>query len=317
MPEPLPQPKPEQKTLVKPSLFVNLESQYFGRDYQPVVWTESLGQLKIEYKNLNSGSGYSEEKPTAVGSYVVRVSLSGDEEFQENTIEKAFDIMFYPAPTVPYSFDGKSGDNGYFVSDVNIVAPEGYTISTSINGPFGKTVPYTGGSQQVYLKHSSGAITSYIAVNQELKIDTVKPVLGEIAVDEKENSVNLSEIVYADHISFNLLDDHLTSVTVNGKPVTVKDNQALVELDATGGKNTFTVTAIDEAGNEYTTEVKLYAAWLRDKVIPAGKKIRLEPGESYKLPSGRWRITGDSTIYNGGTDIYVNAGGEYTFEKVD
>ena len=32
---------------------------------------------------------------------------------------------------------------------------------------------------------------------------------------------------------------------------------------------------------------------------------------------GKWRITGDSTIYNGGTDIYVNAGGEYTFEKVD
>ena len=61
----------------------------------------------------------------------------------------------------------------------------------------------------------------------------------------------------------------------------------------------------------------LYAAWLKDKVIPAGKQITLEAGEAYTLPAGKWKISGDNTIYTGGTEIYVSGTGQYTFTKID
>ena len=92
---------------------------------------------------------------------------------------------------------------------------------------------------------------------------------------------------------------------------------ATIKLDADGGQNTFSIVATDEAGNEYNLQVTLLASWMKSNIIPAGSKVKLQSGSVYKLGSGKWKISGDSTIYNGNSDFYVTASGEYTFEKID
>ena len=51
-------------------------------------------------------------------------------------------------------------------------------------------------------------------------------------------------------------------------------------------------------------------------VIPAGVKVGLEAGSTYKLEAGEWATDVDSTVYTGGMDFYVAEDMELTFIKV-
>ena len=41
----------------------------------------------------------------------------------------------------------------------------------------------------------------------------------------------------------------------------------------------------------------------------------MQAGVAYQLDSGRWKVKGDATIYEGGNTFYVTTDGEYEFEK--
>ena len=83
------------------------------------------------------------------------------------------------------------------------------------------------------------------------------------------------------------------------------------------GAKTFKLKAEDEAGNTTSAAITVMATWLKDKIIPGDKLLPLDSSESYKLGSGKWTVSGDSTIYNGGGTVYVNADGDYTFTQVN
>lgn len=109
-------------------------------------------------------------------------------------------------------------------------------------------------------------------------------------------------------------DENLQSVTVNGKTVTVADNRAELTITPSDDEYQFVIVAEDAAGNrtEYTVEV--WEMWVQDGIMENGKK-KLRRERSYKLGNGKWTITGDSTIYQGGRTFYVTDSGTYDFKK--
>ena len=144
---------------------------------------------------------------------------------------------------------------------------------------------------------------------QNLKIDKVAP---EFLQGTDGSSV------YSDEMSITVKDDHMSSLTVDGEKVGsagTSNEEATAKLDPENGIKTFKMVAEDEAGNTSSLTMTLKATWLKDKVIPADKLLPLVRSESYKLDNGKWTVSGDSTVYSGGWDVYVNTDGSYTFTK--
>ncbi len=298
---------------------VNLDDQYYGVNYKPTITSESKGDVLYVYKTKGTAdANFTEEAPTAIGTYTVRAIVSATDEFDESIAEDDFTISYLPAPTDAYTIDGTKGKKEYYVSEVLLKAKEGYQISKWMNGTFSDSIIYSDGMKTICLKRKSdGAMTAPINMDKTLKVDTISPKLSSFGVDQDGKTVDLSKKVYADSLSFDIYDEHLETVTLDSEKQDVKNNIATIKLDADGGQNTFSIVATDEAGNEYNLQVTLLASWMKSNIIPAGSKVKLQSGSVYKLGSGRWKISGDSTIYNGNSDFYVTASGEYTFEKID
>ena len=49
-------------------------------------------------------------------------------------------------------------------------------------------------------------------------------------------------------------------------------------------------------------------------VVSAGK-VKLEAGQKYLLPAGKWVIQGDPTVYRGGTEFYAATSGTFSFSE--
>ena len=147
-------------------------------------------------------------------------------------------------------------------------------------------------------QNSSAANTSNVVIES----DTTAPVITGI-----ENG----GIYYGD-TSFTVSDDNLATLTL--------DNQL---LDMTGGTHTIiiaadngthTIRATDRVGNSFSCEITVYETWMRDG-ITSGGVYYLRAGIPYKLGSGTWKVTGDNTLYKGGTTFYVWESGTFEFRK--
>ncbi|MCR5215303.1 MAG: hypothetical protein K6E10_12890 [Eubacterium sp.] len=317
-PEESPAEAPEQeKAKYNAALTINLSNQYYGVTYEPTIYSNSDGASQVIFQYKVKGDedyNFSSTKPSQVGNYIVRALIPETDNYYSVSQDKEYSISYLPKPKVPYSFSGDMGKNDYYISQVNIVAASGYSIAASTNGSFAEAIPYHEGIGLVYLRRNSdGARTSSIIVGDGIKIDTDIPSIGPSVLDQNSKKISLNGAVYADIVNFSIIDDHLDKVTIDGEEIEVKDNEAKISLDADGGENTFAIKAIDEAGNEYSTTINLLASWMKDNIIPANKKVRLKSGKYYKLDSGSWTVSGDTTVYVGGGNVYVNGDGEYTF----
>ena len=197
-------------------------------------------------------------------------------------------------------------NNGYSTSDVYLKAAPGYRISTDSNGPYRDTVPYSDGN--VYLERiDDGARTTSVGVSLKLKVDKDAP---EIA--GTESSVIDGSSFYSDGVGISVSDPSLARLTVNGSSVNVTNGKATITRDPENGTKTFNIRAEDEAGNVSTLRVTVMAAWLKTKIIPANKRLPLVKRENYRLGSGMWRVSGDSTVYSGGSSVFVRSDGNYS-----
>lgn len=102
-------------------------------------------------------------------------------------------------------------------------------------------------------------------------------------------------------------------------------------LWATGGTGTATdITNLFKDAYASTSETKtggsgvyLNAAKLTVSQTPINSTehifiseiMSMVQGKAYTLESGQWTVSGDSTVYNGGTEIYVSSDGDYKFTK--
>ncbi len=300
-----------------PNITLTLDDQIYGLTYAPSFKSDSTGSVKYLYSKAGENK-FSEAKPTEPGKYVCRALQEGTDKFGQGTKDVNFSILYLAAPSDAYSISGKKGNNGYYVSDVYLTAPDGYSISLTLNGTYEDKVQVSSEkTKYIYLKRKSdGAMTDGIGIKEGIKVDAKAPVVSGKATDVDGNEVALGGKIYSDKVSFKMADEHLSKVTVNGEEVTVTDGAADISLDANNRHMVYKISAEDEAGNIFTFTVNVYAPWMESGVIPAGVKVGLEAGSKYKLEDGEWATDVDSTVYTGGMDFYVAEDMELTFIKV-
>ncbi len=121
---------------------------------------------------------------TEIGKYIATATVE-DSNYTVNgaTINHAYEIKWYdksPAPEI----DGQKGENGWYTSAVTVTAPEGYTISTAVDGTYGREI--TLGNEENAVCYLKQAETGYIA----------KFELGKFAVDRNDPT---AEIIMAEN----------------------------------------------------------------------------------------------------------------------
>lgn len=300
-----------------PEASVKLDNQHVGVNYKPSLTTDSDGKSKayFEYKGKDDDA-YTKDKPKEAGDYVVRATIPATDKYKKATCEAEFSITYLKEANVTYKVSGTEGKNGYYTSDVYLVAPKGYVIAASSDDKYEERIKYTSDVTRVYLKRKSdGARMEEITISQEIKIDKDAPQLIN-SVDDKNNKVDMSsdEEIYADRILLSFNDENLESAKVNGKSIMPDDNNNVaIVLDPEGGDKYFAIIIEDIAGNRYSKNIVIKASWMKDNSIPSGSKVKLSPGNGYKLQGGSWTVSGDSTVYSGDRVFYVNSAGDYVF----
>lgn len=302
-----------------PEASVKLDNQHVGVNYKPSLTTDSDGKSKayFEYKGKDEDDdAYTKDKPKEAGDYVVRATIPATDKYKKATCEAEFSITYLKEANVTYKVSGTEGKNGYYTSDVYLVAPKGYVIAASSDDKYEERIKYTSDVTKVYLKRKSdGARMEEITISQEIKIDKDAPQLIN-SVDDKNNKVDMSsdEEIYADRILLSFNDENLESAKVNGKSIMPDDNNNVaIVLDPEGGDKYFAIIIEDIAGNRYSKNIVIKASWMKDNNIPSGSKVKLSPGNGYKLQGGSWTVSGDSTVYSGDRVFYVNSAGDYVF----
>ena len=147
-------------------------------------------------------------------------------------------------------------------------------------------------------QNSSAANTSNVVIES----DTTAPVITGI-----ENG----GIYYGD-TSFTVRDDNLATLTLDNRLLDMTGGTHTIIIAADNG--THTIRATDQVGNSFSCEITVYETWMRDG-ITSGGVYYLRAGIPYKLGSGTWKVTGDNTLYKGGTTFYVWETGTFEFRK--
>ena len=299
-----------------PSLSVSVSNPYVGTEYAPSVTTDSdaASSMTVEYKEKAApDTAYTSVRPTTYGEYMVRVTVPMSGTCVEVSRTAEFKIIYLEAPVVPFELQGDSGNDGYFVSDVEINAPEGYGISATYNGTYTASILYNDTIRVVYLKRTSdNALTAAIPIVNRPKIDTEAPSFAS------DRDIEDGAVLYGSSIDLTATDKHLKSLTINGVPVDLTaEGSNILTLSPGLGIETFRIVAEDEAGHVTILTFQLAAEWLKSRIIPEDLLIPLSMGEGYNLDEGNWTVNGDDTVYNGGLIIFVNEDGDYTFTRVN
>ncbi|MBE5924638.1 MAG: hypothetical protein E7271_09265 [Lachnospiraceae bacterium] len=304
----------------KPKSSVKISEQKEDKDYTPTLTTDSDGKNKavFEYKKKDADdSTYSKTKPKTHGSYTVRATIPETDKYLAATCEADYVITKVDDKndSVIYQLSGDKGKNGYYKSDVYIVAPKGYKFASSKDGKYSDKIKYTNDLKKIYVKRTSDdEILEPIDFDEEIKIDKELPKLAGTLNGEAVSLTDGKEL-YADNLTISISDENLAKVTLDGEEVSVDSKTVTLQLDSEMGEKTFNITTEDEAGNENNIKLVLKSEWLKNKIIPGGKKVKLRSGDVYTLEPGAWVVAGDSTVYNGGQEFFVTSSGDYTFEK--
>ena len=297
------------------------EQFYYGTNYSlSFRVVDGIGSYVAPdvFKLASSETAWFSGLPTQPGIYDARIYIKGNETYNDFMMTVKFSLVYLPAPSEAYTFTGTKGNNDYFTGDVSINAPEGYEISYRLGDSYAKSLAYTGDKEFVYLRRiSDGAMTGAIQIVEEVKQDGESPSLAQGIYDENGNALSASGPIYANLLSFAIQDEHLSAVRVDGKTVPVVNNRAEISVETNGGARTVTIEAEDEAGNTFTTNLIFMASWMTDMTIPAGTQVLLQTGNTYNLSSGKWSMSGDSSIYTGGNVFYVRQDIEETFSKLN
>lgn len=298
---------------------------YVGQFASPEFKSDSDGVVSFMYKPVDDpDTSYTTITPTAAGKYMVRATVQRTATYEIGVFTTTFTISYLDTPSKAYTPVGTAGKEGYFTSDVELTAPEGYSISATPNGVYAKSITYTDGMSTVYLKRDDGARTAAITITNKPKIDKNAPKFTSTS-----GSLAQGSVMYTSNVNVKIDEQNLTSLTLNGVPVDLKSIPGNVLALSPGmGVKKFVIVAEDIAGNVSTIEFTLKAEWLENKIIPADEVLPLESSEEYNLDEGHWTVTRnttdnsgdqkpDTTVYNGNIPVYVNEDGDYTFTKVN
>ncbi|MBO5342018.1 MAG: hypothetical protein J6A73_04960 [Lachnospiraceae bacterium] len=315
-PEPEPEPEPAKPEKSSGKVSVSMSSYiYGGSASSPQISssTNDVGKATVEYKPASADdSAYSSQKPSSVGNYTVRVTLPSNDDYTRAVGTANFSISYLRAPSPAYELDGAVGDSGWYKSEVEITAPEGYELSVGNRDNFTSeayVVEEETTNLRIYLrKTATGEQTDMISI-ANLRVDAKMPEVKDIKDGEE---------IYADTVELKFEEANLKAVSVDGKEAEViqnEDGSYSVAMETGMRRLTHVLSVKDEAGNETKISLITGPAWLKDGIIGEGNYY-LETGMEYHTPEGsQWSMAGDATIYAGGIDFYANKEGEFSFSR--
>ncbi len=289
---------------------LNVADWYYGATVKPEIssGTNAVTGVALEYKKQGAPDAtYTKIAPTAVGEYVARAILPANDKYKELILTDDFSISYMPVPEGAYTLVGQLGSNGYYISDVTVVAGEGYAVSNSLDGEYVEqfTVRSSISSRTIYIMDvKTGAKTDGIAM-AVVNIDRETPMVDAEA----------GKTYYADSLAVSISDANLMNVQLNGEEVEISGTATILDLKSNGGVEEYEIKVIDRAGNVKTIKLTVAAEWTKSGRIPSGSPVKLEAGKGYTLGDGSWTVNGDSTTYAGGASFYVGGEGQYTFNK--
>lgn len=154
----------------------------------------------------------------------------------------------------------------------------------------------------VYVKAEKNGKTVY-ARSCGVVVDTTAPKIVGV-----ENGGT-----YPEGTTFKVEDANLDVVKVNESPVSPEaDGSYQVKANGTS----CVIRAIDKAKNETVYTITVFGGTPEENtVISENGTYSLKADQKYQLAAGKWKVDGDSTIYQGGRTIYVKAAGDYSFTK--
>ncbi len=164
------------------------------------------------------------------------------------------------------------------------------------------------GRYVVYVKAEAGEKT-YYARSGGVVVDTQSPVIN--GVEEGKT--------YPEGTRFQVEDANLDRVLVNEQTVSPENGEYKVTANGTS----CVIRAKDKAGNEKTCSISVTEGEKpdtpdtpeTDTTIAESKTYELKAGVKYHLAEGKWRLKGDKSVYQGGSDFYVTADGSYDFQN--
>lgn len=205
----------------------------------------ACGNITVKYYNENGQ--LMTETPKAVGTYTVKVDISGNDEYNEisnvTNSKWIFTISYGTATKDMYSTTGISA-NGWAKGTVTVRAASGYTIGKT-SDLFEESIGFsTNETERVFYIKDTGTGKVYKG-SIDYKLDTKAPVISGIE----------SATEYQDSARFTVSDADSGLADVKDGETSL-GNSGTYELTTDG---VHTITAVDIAGNSTTQVVKVCA----------------------------------------------------------
>ena len=119
---------------------------------------------------------------------------------------------------------------------------------------------------------------------------------------------------YPEGTTFQVSEANLESVKVNEVLVN-PESDGSYRLSANGTSTSCVVRVRDKAGNETTYSITISKDPSEDGIISENGTYSLKANVKYQLGAGKWQVSGDKSVYSGGSTFYVKKDGDYTFTK--
>ena len=153
------------------------------------------GEISYSYRVQGSSDAFTSGLPTAIGTYEVKASIAADGNYKEAASTVKLIVNWLNTTAAAVLTDQKnatlSGDT-WWAQSVTFKAPNGFTISNSVDGTYGSSFDYNeqtdadGTEVTYYLKNSDGEIAQKSAT---VRVDKTAPTWTEddCGISVKEN----------------------------------------------------------------------------------------------------------------------------------
>ncbi|MBB2181870.1 Ig-like domain repeat protein [Lachnospiraceae bacterium MD1] len=132
----------------------------------------------VDFVWYDSNSNQLDSPPTAMGSYILAVTIPETANTKQSSNTKSVTISSYDG-TVTFAYNGSTTNAAWYSADVTITA-DGYTVSDSVNGTYADTYLLSGEgevSKTLYFKQNgTGYITDGKAIT--VNIDKTAPAFS-------------------------------------------------------------------------------------------------------------------------------------------
>ena len=304
----------------------DISKVYDGNAVSDVIYqASSTGDVTVEYKVRGAeDSAYAPTKPSAVGDYTVRVTVTADGNYNEASDTADFAITYLQTPAAPFELSSTSGQNGWYTSDVTITPPEGYTVSDTLNGEYSASLTVSASAEavKIYLKDEDGQMTDAVSVG-DIKIDKDDPTItatgdttkylqidtAKIAVSDSTSGVAKVEVKKDDGAFADITTSYESGykVTQNGTyTFRVTDHAGrtkeaeLIYSRIDAQKPVVTIEALLHGGGTYTS-----GAWTNQDITLTPKNQTSNLGTTtyqYRVDEGEWQDYTSSIVISTDTD---------------